>query len=75
MRSFAILSIAGLVASAVAAPMNDKHDDKKVEKYDEHKYGADKYDDKKEDGKKHSLDSFPFHFTSTYHAIAKPDQM
>jgi len=75
MRSFATLALAGLVASAVAAPMNDG------KKYDDGKYEADKhYDDKKYqdkhyDAKADSLGSFPFHFTSTFHAKATPDQI
>ena len=74
MRSFATLALAGLVASAVAAPMNDghKYDEKKV---DEKHYDDKKYDDKHYDEKKHSLNAFPFHFTSTFHAKAVPDTM
>jgi len=56
--SFVTLALAGLVASAVAAPLNDghKYEEKKVEeaKYDDKKYDDKKYvhDDKSYDDKK-----------------------
>jgi len=60
--SFVGLALAGMLASAAAMPTNDKH-------YEEDK----KHYEHKDDGKHDSLDSFPFHFTSTFHAKATPD--
>lgn len=62
--SFVGLALAGMLASAAAMPTNDKH-------YEEDK----KHYEHKDDGKHDSLDSFPFHFTSTFHAKATPDTM
>jgi flagellar biosynthesis component FlhA len=73
MKSFAFLSLAALVAGAAALPT---HDDYKKEEYKKEEYKKNDHKDnyEKEDAKKHSL-SFPFEFTSTYHAYATADQM
>jgi len=66
MKTFIGLALAGMLASAAAMPTSDKYDDKK----EHHAEEVHKSDDKE-----HGLKSFPFEFTSTFHAKATPDTM
>jgi hypothetical protein len=66
MKTFIGFALAGMLASAAAMPTYDKYGDKK-EHHDEEVH--------KSDHKDHSLKSFPFEFSSTFHAKATPDTM
>lgn len=76
MKSFMGLLVAGMVATTMAMPTNDKYDDKHDDKKWDDKKDTSKYDhDDGKDWKHEGVSSFPFHFTSTLHAKATPDTM